>query len=377
MPVSLKRPPSILIWGAYCCLQTLQFIRFYSVSPLFYLKMHAYLTGQERVPFQERVLPILFMKPLFSSYWVMHSLAHKNGLFTPERGPFYLLSLIAFAIAGIFVQKLYSAVTPYKSLSFMVYPIFLSAAMWSYVIHSEADFSYPYDMPSVAFFAAGLYFIYTRKFLPLLPIMFFGTLNRETTLFLIGIYIIDAATVPTTGPVATFSERFSLAQVPWKRVILLTFVWVAIKVVLGRIFHHNDTSENYVRILENVTRMKPRLWPAVLNICGYLLPIVWLYRKNIAPVRFANYLYIMPLWFAVMFYTGVIVETRIYGELCSFVAVALVLILEKYMSDYAAGLVAPGEINTIPATVQPASQITTPSFASSALRPPSSHGLTS
>ena len=78
--------------------------------------------------------------------------------------------------------------------------------------------------------------------------------------------------------------------------------------------------------------MGPRMWPALLNICGYLLPIVFLYRANLVPIRFANYLFIMPIWFATMFYTGVMVETRIYGELCGYTAVAVVLIAERYIT---------------------------------------------
>jgi hypothetical protein len=271
---------------------------------------------------------------MFNSPWVMR-FAHPNGLFTSELGPFYVVSLFAFVIAGVFVQKLYSALTQSGKLFFVVYPLFLFAAMWSYVIHVEANFSYPYDMPSVAFFAAGLYFIYTRKFIPLLIVMFLGTLNRETTLFLVGIYIIDAASVPGSTASTGFRDRFSLYLVPWFKVAALATIWLAIKITLAHVFAANDTSESFVRFAYNLNKMGPRLWPALLNICGYLLPIVWLYRANIVSVRFANYLYIMPFWFAVMFYTGVVIETRIYGELCSFVAVALVLIGERYVAQIA------------------------------------------
>jgi hypothetical protein len=326
-----KSRVGIIVWFACFGLQTLQFIRFYIAKTAFYLDMPKYLAGHERIPFQERVLPILFLEPVFRSPWIMR-FAHPNGLFTPELGPFYVLSLITFVIAGIFVQKLYSALTESGTLFFIVYPLFLFAAMWSYVIHIEANLSYPYDMPSVAFFAAGLYLIYTRKFIPLLIVMFLGTLNRETTLFLIGIFIIDAASVAGSGPSTRFRDRFSLHQVPWLRVAALASIWLAIKITLAHIFAGNDNSENFVRFAYNLNKMGPRLWPAMLNICGYMLPIVWLLRGNIAPVRFANYLYIMPFWFAIMFYTGVVIETRIYGELCSFVAVALVLISERLIA---------------------------------------------
>ena len=38
-----------------------------------------------------------------------------------------------------------------------------------------------------------------------------------------------------------------------------------------------------------------------------------------------------------MLYTGVILETRIWGELCSFTAVAVVLLLEDYIERYRQG----------------------------------------
>jgi hypothetical protein len=343
-----RRPVALVIWLMYCFFITLQFIRFYSVSTIFYLKMPVYLAGHERLPFQERVLPIFLLKPMFEAHWLMRH-AHPLGPFSPDRGPFYLLSLVAFLVAGFFVQKLYNAVSESDTLGFLVYPLFLFTAMFSYVVHIEANFSYPYDMLSLAFFSAGLYFIYTRSYLPVLAIMLVGTMNRETTLFLVGIYVIDAATINQNDTEAKLPDRFSFHQVPWLRATLLALTWVIVKIAVAHIYAHNDPSENYVRILENVSRLKPRLWPSLLNICGYVLPIVWLFRRMIRPVRFANYLYILPFWFAIMFYTGVIVETRIYGELCSFVAVASVLILEQYVAQLRATGKVTSEIHEVEA----------------------------
>jgi hypothetical protein len=331
-PMPAKPRVGVVIWFVFCCLQTLQFIRFYCVSTVLYIKIPKYLAGIERMPFQERVLPILFLKPLYSSPRFMH-FAHGTGPMTAERAPFYLLSLVTFVIAGVFVQKLYGAITQSGKLYFVVYPVFLIVTLWSYVIHVDANFSYPYDMPGLAFFAAGLYFVYTRKFLPLFLVMLVGTLNRETTLFLIGLYIFDAATVPGCTADTSLRRRFALSQVSWLRVAILCAIWLAVKLPLNYIFAHNDQSENFIRFHYNLNEMGPRMWPSMLNICGYLLPIVWILRRYIVPARFANYLYIMPVWFAVMFTSGVIVETRIYGELSTYVAVALVLIVERYMTQ--------------------------------------------
>ena len=328
----LRRLTEKMILILYLC-ATLQFVRYYSKSTTFYLNLQAYLSGHERLPFQERVLPIFLIQPLAHSQWIARHLVHDDGLYTAEKGPFYVISLVSLLLAGFFVQRLYNKVSRSHTLMFLVYPIFLFEMMWSYTIHSEANFSYPYDMLSVAFFAAGLYVIYTRRYWALVGLMLLGTLNRETTLFLIGIFILDAASKPFAEGQMSLGQRFCWKSVPWLRVALLSLIWIAVKAALVHRFAHNDNSENYVRVAENIGRLKPRLWPALLNICGYMLPIVFLLRRYLRPVRFANYLFIFPVWFGVMFYTGVIVETRIYGELCSLVSISMVIIMEQYLES--------------------------------------------
>ncbi len=337
---------SVFTWALYAC-AVLQFIRYYVVSTTFYLNMPRYLAGQERLPFQERVLPIFLMWPVNHSAFLMRHLAHPRGGFdapsaaTPEALAFYLLSLVSFSIAAYLVVRLYRAVTVTGALGALVFPVFMVLTLWTYVVHIDANFSYPYDMPSLAFFAGGLLAIYTRRFPPLVAVMFFGTMNRETTLFLVGLYILDAASreVPDRmlhGRHAELArgERFSWAQVPWRRAALLFAVWLLVKLPLAYHFRHNDNSENFVRLGGNLGRIvRPRLWPVLLNICGYMLPVVVVLRSRIRPLRFANYLYILPFWIAVMLYTGVVLETRIYGELCSFTTVAVVLLLEQHAAE--------------------------------------------
>ena len=327
----------------YAC-STLQFVRFYVVSATFYLNLPAYLAGKERLPFQYRVLPALIIRGFYRLHILHAGAMHTKGAFTAERAPLYLISLVSLVVAGLCTQALYSAVTRSRALEYAVYPIFLFTMMWTYSIHVEANFSYPYDFLSVAFFAAGLLCIVRRHYLPLLVVLALGTLNRETTLFLIGIYLLDSASpkaLPTQEvgseppPLPTDSRTFHIRQLPWLRAALLLLVWIAIKALLTHHYGHNDRSEDFVRLRSNLGELKPRLWPALLNICGYMLPIVVLFRRDIYPTRFRNYLWIFPVWFAAMFYAGVIVETRIYGELCPYVAVALTLILEKRQSQRA------------------------------------------
>lgn len=332
------------IGALYVC-ATLQFVRYYVVSTTFYLNMGKYLAGKERLPFQERILPIFLMWPINHSPFLIRHFTHPGAGFdapsasTPQTFAFYVVSLLSFSIAAFLVTRLYRAVTETGTLAALVFPTFMVLTLWTYVVHLDANFSYPYDFPSLAFFAGGLLAIYTRRFLPLVAIMVLGTMNRETTLFLVGIYIIDAASREIPEQVwqqrhgrLPLRERFSLGQVSWLRAALLLAIWLAVKLPIAHHYRHNDNSENFVRLASNFGRLKPRLWPVLLDICGYVLPVVIVFRSHLRPRRFANYLYILPFWVAIMFYTGVILETRIYGELCSFTAVAAVLLLEDHVA---------------------------------------------
>ncbi len=179
-----------ILTGVLYTFATLNFIRYYVVSTQFYLDMPRYLAGRERLPFQERVLPIVLMWPINHSAALMrifaeraethaHSLVPTVPAATPRTGAFYILALLSFAIAGYFTTRLYRAVTETGLLAPLVFPFFLVVTLWTYVVHIDANFSYPYDLPSLAFFTAGIFCIYTRRFLPLPFIVFFGTMNRE------------------------------------------------------------------------------------------------------------------------------------------------------------------------------------------------------
>jgi len=307
------------------------FVRYYVFFTEFYLKLNAYLTGRERIPFQERILPVFIMRPLLAWQPLTHLLSSRRGaLSPPARGIFFLISLVTFAVVIYYTHRLYYAVSTRKTFAYLVYPFLLYTVMWSYSIHIDQNFSYPYDFLSLAFFTAGLYYIYKRQFLPLVFIMLIGTLNRETTLFLIGIYILDAATIPTVASTASFRERFDRAQIDWFRVAILCIIWASIKLTLSHYFAHNDNSENHIRLAENLVIFNPKNWPGALNICGYLLPVAFILRRRIEPIRFANYFYILAPWIAIMAISGLLIETRIYGELSTYVAIAAVLELEHY-----------------------------------------------
>jgi hypothetical protein len=238
----------------------------------------------------------------------------------------YLLgfNLLCFCLAGYFATKLYRQISPEGKLALLVFPAFLFASMWTYLMRPMFGTNLPYDLPSQAFFAAGLLCIYSRRFWFLLLIIAIGTFNRETTLFLIIIYVIDLFAA---------GDSLSISQLPWLRIALLSSIWIAIKLYLGHLYTANDATDSFLRLGVNAHLLIPDNYPQILTACGFLLPVVWIFRRGIPDRRLAAWIYILPIWVGVMIFYGVLNESRIFGELCSLVAVAGVLLLERYCGD--------------------------------------------
>jgi len=316
-------------------LAALQFLRFYITSTHLWINLPHYLAGTDRLPFQRRFLPVPILIGFNKLFAHFSFLNHGEAVRTPENFSLFCLATLAFCIAAFYLVRLYRAVSPTRLLEPLVLPVFIVLCLFTYVVHIGDTLSYPYDLPSVAFFTAGLFYIYQRRFLPLLAVILLGTINRETTLFLILIYFIDAASDQAV-PAARLRDRLNFRRLPWLRAALLLLPWAAVELTLTHYFNNHTNSEEYLRIHENLGYLRPRLWPALLNIGAYSLPLILLHRRYLKPARFANYLLVLPAWLAIMFVKGTMTETRIYGEFTGYFAVAVVLLVEQYVQTAAA-----------------------------------------
>jgi hypothetical protein len=326
-----RRLVPILTWVTYI-LGTLQVVRFYMASTPG-IDLEAYLNGTAPLPFQKRYLPAIFIRYMLQiPPLVRFLLKHHIVLSPPARGCSLILSTIALGLAGYLTVRLYRAVAPHGRMQAFVYPLLLICTLLSYAVHVEQNTYLPYDLPSLAFFTGGLLCIYTRRFWPLFGVVFLGTINRETTLFLVFLYLLDAASVPETETATRWRDRFRPSQVPWVRVLLLAVAWLIPALMLSHLFAANDRSQNYLRIAENLRSLYPETWPALLNICGYMLPFVLLFQPSLRPRRFGNYALVVLPWFLTMFAWGLLTETRIYGELVSYTTVASLVLIEQYLS---------------------------------------------
>lgn len=344
-------------------LMTVQFVGCYLFLGRPYIDLDRFGHGYERLPFQTRLL----LAPLFR--WAQDSPTmvriasdwSKNNYFFPHGiGPggvvqFYL-DLPCVIVAGWVAVQLYNAASRRRLLSWLVYPLFLLICTISYILHIVQNYRFIYDMPSLMLFSLGLYLIYFRKPIAWLVALFaVATWNRETTLLLLPFFVLSACVRGQSEPGARPAEQHGLALTPrwsaqsvpphssfvWQRalrpsvvipVALMLAYWAAWHVLVFHLFRHNS-SEYYPRITFNVYCFKRlRYYPQLLAACGYLLPFLFIFRRRIRDAQLRIWLWVIPLWYALMAVWGILVETRVFGELAPFVACASTLIAEESLA---------------------------------------------
>ena len=351
-------------------LMTIQFVGCYLFLGHPYINLDQFAHGSERLPFQTRLL----LSPLFrwaqTSPFMLHYAAElsKNTYFFPKGiGPGGVaelyLDLPCVIIAGWVAVKLYHSASRRQLLGWLVYPLFLVLCAVTFILHAVQNYRFIYDMPSLAFFALGLYLIYFRKSVLLLAALFaVSTLNRETTLLLIPFFVVSACVrnrdhaaddrslatprkTPETGDAATarsgilsFISAPASPSVDWKRalapevaipVLLMLAYWTVWHVFIFHTFRNNP-SEYYSRWGFNLYCLRRlRYYPQLLSACGYLLPVLVVYRKHIRDAQLRIWLWNIPVWYALMAVWGILVETRVFGELLPFIACSGTLITEE------------------------------------------------
>ena len=315
-------------------LATVQFIWCYLWQVRPYVHTDLYEQGLERMPFQGRLLMMPVMRWAHNQSWISQISGQMHGnmywfprSMEPEALVQAIIDFACIAIAGLVATSIYQRASRLHLLTPLVYPMVLVLCVATYLLHTIQNFRFIYDLPSLAFFSIALWLIYFHK-----PIwMFIGvfliaTLNRETTLLLLPIYAISEL----------FQERNSHPN--WAKLgsfrilgvlIPLAIYWLGFQFLVRHLFAGNP-SEFYSRIPQNFGFLiSPRAWPQMLGACGYLFPIVLIFRKHLCNVELRAWLWVLPVWFAFMFVYGILIETRIFGELIPYMACAAALITEE------------------------------------------------
>jgi hypothetical protein len=332
---SMARKKKIIVLIVYV-IATVQFVWCYLWLTRPYVNTFRYEQGLERMPFQGRSLMILPMR------WAHQSdLLHRLTL--PFQGSHFwfpkpvapevlaqaFIDVICLLLAGYFTVRIYQASSPRRLLTPIVYPLLLVVCGATYVMHTVQNFRFIYDLPSLAFFAAAMYLLYFRMhWIYFVSLFLVATINRETTLLLLPLYLLNQA--------------IEHGKIRWQRilhpqslavVLPLAAAWAAWQIFIRHIFAGN-ASEFYPRLDWNVKSLvAPQAWPQLLSACGYLLLFVVAMRKRITDSRLRAWLWLLPIWCVFMFVYGILIETRVFGELIPFVVCATTLIVEDLLLE--------------------------------------------
>jgi hypothetical protein len=308
-----------------------------------YINTVLYETGKERLPFQTRLLLMPLMRWAHGSQAAAAAAAifHPNRYWylrppEPEAIVQLLVNFASLLIAGYATQQIYRAASRNQEdsgelLGVFVYPLFLLLFTLHYVLHTIQNFRFIYDLPSLAFFAVGLWLIYFRRHPLLFAALFIvATLNRETTLLLLPFFMLSAA---------TGDGDFNLKR-DWRRafsprtlavVVPLALFWWGWHLFVFHVFKYN-VSEYYPRIAVNLyTFAHPRYWPQLLSAGGFLLPFVFFFRRSIDDPQLRAWMWALPLWLGVMFFWGILDETRVFGELLPYFTCLAILTAEHWI----------------------------------------------
>lgn len=320
--------------GGFFFLATVQLVWCYLWITRPYVSTALYEQGAERMPFQGRCLMMLPMRLAHSST-LLQAIAQPFGRshfwfprpVQPEVLMQAVIDVACLLVAGYFTTRIYQASSRYRLLTVLLYPLLLVIFAFTYVLHTVQNFRFIYDLPSLAFFSAAMYLIYFRK-----PVLWFAalflvaTVNRETTLLLLPLFMIDRAVVNGKLRWKSMFRRDTLAVV-----LPLSFFWVMWVVYIRLHFQHN-LSEFYPRLNWNVkSLLAPLAWPQMLSACGYMLILVTVMRHRIHDSRLRAWLWLLPFWILFMFSYGILIETRIFGELIPLVACGAALIFENLL----------------------------------------------
>lgn len=105
-----------------------------------------------------------------------------------------LINVLCLMLTGYLTTKIYQASSQRRLLTPMVYPLLLVVCGATYVMHTVQNFRFLYDLPSLTFFAGAMYLMYFRRHRIYFAGLFVpGTINRETTLLLIPLYMLNEA----------------------------------------------------------------------------------------------------------------------------------------------------------------------------------------
>lgn len=317
-------------------LATVQVVWFYLcwVSP--YLHATMFEQGRERTPFQGRLLMMLPMRWAHQSQLLQalalsfsrRTLWFESGV-SPEGILQAVVDVLCVALTGLVARSLYQKSSPSGVLTPTIYPLTLVMIAVTYCLTTDHHLRMVYDFPSLALFAIGLYLIYFRRsILFFLPVFMLATINRETSVILLAFFVLSACCAD-----GDFQPKLAFAPRTLLPLLVLAAFWLAWQHWIGLRFAANP-SEAGIRWKHNFyLLLNPLTWPQFLSIGAFTVPTILLYRRQIADPVLRLWLWVLLPWTILMILFGIVIETRVFGELIPYLACCFALIAERLIAE--------------------------------------------
>lgn len=270
------------------------------------------------MPFQGRCLTVpLLHWAAYSPLMNRLSNALKESSLGPDNLMLQIIDVVSILALGAITVPLRRFFAPAGLFPWLAPFLVLWGVACTYSIRYESRFYMPYDLPALVFFSLGLLACLESRTLLLLAVMLIGTYNRETTIFLVPIWL-------------ACNWREGKLKL-WAAPIAATLVWLIVKLHIRHITHGEpsglDIPPNW-RML-----VFPHHWAQILSIAGFLIWPVLIFRGLITdPKLKMAWLGYIPLIVSAIV-LGWWNATRIFGELIPLVAITATVEFEQYIRE--------------------------------------------
>ncbi len=322
---------------------TLHVVWFYLALVRCYLNLESYESGKASTPYQYRLLLMLPLRWAHTSAACQSIAAALTSMrpwfplgVRPENIVEFPLDVVSTILAGLVARQIYKSASPTGLLTPFVYPLTLLMVASTYALGTMHRLRFLYDLPSLGFFAAGVYLLYFRQPRWQFALLFIvATLNRETTLFLLALFVLtrwlDTGGTATREPGSKGRRRLRLPRTDIAIAACLLTLWLLWHLWVTRHFAGNPT-ESWSRIRLNLWILAvPASWPQLLSCFAFCGPLLLAYRRHVQDPTLRIWLWIIPAWVLCMLHYGLFVETRIFGELIPIVSCCIALIAEQQL----------------------------------------------
>ena len=230
---------------------------------------------------------------------------------------------VAFLAALIFLIRPLS-----KTLGYEVTPaasfLILLPVSWNFIfingLIDGAGLYYPYDIPSLTFFAVGIILFLQKKWLWFYPVFLLACFNRESACFIsLGGFLLTLQ----IGKKSNFVEILKSNRHMLTQVIAQAVIWFSLRLILSYAFRNNPGE--FFEKPHSMTEFIAKIWSGeahwamsnprwFLTLFAGVWVVPFLYWKNLNPSA-KRFLGLGLVYLLVLVFRSNMMETRVFNEL--------------------------------------------------------------